>query len=234
MMYRTTKLISQHNEFMNRSLYYIFQLCQQTSQDYFMFEDQKISIKGKSLEQIQKENKYENRPGQVLVQLQVAMRLIELRLQNDGIMVSKLLDDENEFVTSDNPVCFTNMSPNQLSAFNPENVLSLPLDSKHKLFLMPYADKDSFNLLMRRSSIGQMGYCEKLTSNYSQTQNSERFIYGTKSSLESYLRTKEATEKPITEDEFKNSEIGKELIKTRDLYREIINALKKQDDENLN
>jgi hypothetical protein len=40
---------------------------------------------------------------------------------------------------------------------------------------------------------------EKLTSNYQQMENSERFMMGTKSELESYLETKNITEKPTAE-----------------------------------
>lgn len=79
-------------------------MCQQTGKDYFMFEKQKISIAGEALEKLQKENKYESRPAQILTQLQVALRLVKIRTIRDDIYVSRLADDYCEFITSDNPL----------------------------------------------------------------------------------------------------------------------------------
>ena len=44
-----------------------------------------------------------------------------------------------------------------------------------------------------------MAGMEKLTANYQQMENSERFMLGTKKELESYLETKNITEKPTSE-----------------------------------
>jgi hypothetical protein len=55
MFYRTTKWMGLHNEFFNRVLEQAYFLCQQTGKEYFMFGKQKISIAGKSLEQLQKD-----------------------------------------------------------------------------------------------------------------------------------------------------------------------------------
>jgi hypothetical protein len=46
-----------------------------------------------------------------------------------------------------------------------------------------------------------MCFTEKLTSNYEQFRNSERFILGSDSSLNGYLATKEISEKPLTKEE---------------------------------
>lgn len=201
MFYRTTKWVNLQNDFFNRILEQAYFTCQQIGKDYFIFEKKKISIAGKTLEQLQKENKYESRPAQVLTQLQVALQLIKLRTIRDGIYVSKLVDDNCEFITSDNPVTYTNVNGGQIAPFDPSNILKLPLDNKHMLFLMPYSDKDTKHLLLRHNVSGMMCFTEKLTSNFQQFENSERFMLGSDSSLKGYLATKEISERPISEEE---------------------------------
>lgn len=218
MFYRTTKWINLHNEFFNRVLEQAYFMCQQTGKDYFMFEKQQISVAGKTLEQLQKENKYENRPAQILTQLQVALRLIKLRTIRDGIYVSKLVDENCEFITSDNPVVYSNINSGHVAPFDPTNILKLPLDNKHMLFLMPYSDKETKHLLLRHNVSGTMCFTEKLTSNYEQFRNSERFLLGSDSSLKGYLATKEISERPLTEEEnLKMKSFGDLIQKGKDL-----------------
>jgi len=218
MFYRTTKRISQHNELMSRVFEQAFYLCEQTGKDYFLFEGTKISIAGKSLEQIQREHKNESRPSQVITQLQVALKLIKIRSVRDGIYVSKLVDDDCEFVTSDNPVSYNQLNCEHIVPFDPKNILTLPLDSKHKLFLMPYAEHDEKYVLARHNVSGTMCYSEKLTSNYEQSTNAERFMLGKESALLSYLKTKEETEKPLPEEE---------VTKHKQAFNEILKRAKK-------
>ena len=218
MFYRTTKWINLHNEFSNRVLEQAYFMCQQTGKDYFMFEKQKISVAGKTLEQLQKENKYENRPAQILTQLQVALRLIKLRTIRDGIYVSKLVDENCEFITSDNPVVYSNINSGHAAPFDPTNILKLPLDNKHMLFLMPYSDKETKHLILRHNVSGTTCFTEKLTSNYEQFRNSERFLLGSNSSLKGYLATKEISERPLTEEEnLKMKSFGDLIQKGKDL-----------------
>jgi len=218
MFYRTTKWVNLHNVFFNRVLEQAYFMCQQTGKDFFMFEKQKISIAGKTLEQLQKENKYENRPAQVLLQLQVALRLVKLRTIRDGICISKLVDDNSEFITSDNPVIYSNINGGHIAPFDPSNVLKLPLDNKHMLFLMPYSDKETKHLLIRNNLSDTMCFSEKLTSNYEQLKNSERFILGSDSSLKGYLATKEISERPLSKEEnLKLKSFGDLIQKGKDL-----------------
>lgn len=202
MFYRTSKWINTHNDFMRRVIHDMFGLAKQAGTDYFMFEDEKISIANKTEEQLFNELKLENRPSQVMTQLQVAMRLIEVRSQRDGISIIKLNDGaDNEFITSDNPVSYYRVGVNEIMPFDPMNVLSLPLDSKHILMLMPYADKETKNLIFRRTDSAMMSYTQKLTANFQQWRNGEKFIFGNDSALREYLARKEETERPLTPEE---------------------------------
>lgn len=205
MFYRTTKWINQHNTFFNRVLETAYTLAVDKGFDYFNFEGQKISIANKTLDQLQKEYKYESRPNQVITQLEIALKLIRWRMEKDGIMIIKLADD-SEFITSDNPVIYEGPQGKVLAPFDAENVLKLPLDSKHLLILMPHADEEAKLLISRSERTGVMSYSSKLTSNYSQLQNAERFILGKNSALKSYLSTKEETERPLSSEDNKKFE----------------------------
>lgn len=199
MYYRTTKWVNASKNLMSRVFYQMFQLCEQTGKDYFTFEGEKISITGKTLEQFTKEFNEDRQPHMILTQLEVAFKLINIRLQIDSIIVVKLGDENLEFIISDNPVIASNPTAIRFAPFDPANLLYLPLDPKHMLILIPEKSEGLENRIFRRTSKGFMAGMEKLTSNYQQMENSEKFMMGTKSELESYLATKEITEKPTAE-----------------------------------
>lgn len=199
MYYRTTKWVNASKNLMSRVFYQMFQLREQTGKDYFTFEGEKISIAGKTLEQFTKEFNEERQPHMILTQLEVAFKLINIRLQIDAITVVKLEDENLEYIISDNPVIASNPKATRFAPFDPNNLLYLPLDPKHMLILIPEKADGLENRIFRRNSTGFMAGIEKLTSNYQQMENSERFMMGTKSELESYLETKNITEKPTAE-----------------------------------
>jgi hypothetical protein len=192
---------------MKRVIHEMFALAKQGGTNFFMFEKEKISIEGKTEEQVLNGFKLEDRPSQVMTQLQVALRLIEVRSQRDGINVIKLNDGKgNEFITSDNPVSYYRVGVNEIMPFDPMNVLSVPLDNKHILMLMPYADEETNKMIFRRTDTAMMSFTQKLTANYDQWNNSEKFIFGTDTGLKEYLAKKEETERPLTPEELKKAE----------------------------
>lgn len=204
MYYRTTKWINASRGLMNRVFDQIFLLCQQTGKDYFTFEGEKISIAGRTLEEFTKEYNDQRQPGMILTQLEVALKLIPLRLKNDAIMVVKL-DEENgdEFITSDNPVIASNLSEQRFMPFDPKNTLKLPLDNKHLLMLIPEGITGQEDLIFRRTAKSAFSTMDKLVGNFEQMNNSEKFIFGSNTALKSYLKTKKETEDPIQEEDKK-------------------------------
>ncbi len=213
MFYRTTKWINSHNEFMRRGIHDLYSLAKQTGKDSFTIDGEKLVIGGKTEEQLFNEIRLENKPSMVMTQLEVALKLIELRNANDGIYVIKLDDGpENEFITSDNPVSFSRGGTVDTFPFDPKNILSLPLDNKHILMLMPYAHKETRNLIIRRVDNLEAGYRQKLTANFEQWTHGEKFIFGTESGLKAYLSTKEETERPLTEEELAKHAHRREVL----------------------
>ncbi|SHH16271.1 DUF4238 domain-containing protein [Flavobacterium johnsoniae] len=201
MYYRTTKWVNASRKLMERVFAGAYQLCEQKGVDYFSFENEKFSIAGKNLEEFTKEFNKERQPGMILIQLETAFKLIALRILNDSICVNKIEGENLEFVTSDNPVVAKNNTPERFAPFDPANTLELPLDSKHKLVLIPECPQELRNRIFRRTSTAHFSEVEKLTTNYSQMQNSEKHIFGSKKALESYLATKQESERPIQDGE---------------------------------
>ncbi|MBS7253319.1 DUF4238 domain-containing protein [Flavobacterium branchiicola] len=201
MYYRTTKWVNASRNLMARAFESAYQLCEQTGVDYINFEGEKISIAGKTLQEFTREFNKERQPGMILIQLETAFKLIALRILNDSICVNKIDGENLEFVTSDNPVVASNNTPERFAPFDPTNILELPIDSKHKLMLIPECPKELRNRIFRRTSTAPFSEIEKLTTNYSQMLNSEQFIFGSKKALESYLATKQESERPIKDGE---------------------------------
>lgn len=79
---------------------------------------------------------------------------------------------------------------------------------------MPYGnDENKFNIL-RSERTGVMSESSKLTLNYSQFLNSERFLLGTQTGLKSYISTKIETERPLSvEENLERDKIDSELKK---------------------
>jgi len=201
MFYRTTWWLNQHKDLIKRLFENMFQVCKQTGKDYFIFEKKKISIAGKTVEQLVKEYTEKNRPMHVLTQLEVAMKLRKKRIERDTIHVSKLDEQETEFITSDNPVIAANPYQKRPIPFDEENILKLPLDNKHILYLFPYFGKDTHKLINRKNISGKTAKMEKLVTNYELVSMAQRFIFGSKSALKSYLTTKEKSERTLTDKE---------------------------------
>lgn len=210
MYYRTTKWVNASKNFTGRVFMKAFHLCQQTGEDNFMYGDERISIKGKTLEQFTKEFNDERQHRMILLQLETAFKLIALRIKNDAICVIKLDEDNHEYITSDNPVIADNHNSQYFAPFDPKNLLRLPLDSKHTLMLVPECLKGQELTIVRNNTKGVFAEMEKLTANSSQTQNAEKHIIGSKSGLESYLDLKIESERPLKEGET-----------TADIYRNL-------------
>ena len=191
MFFRTTRLISEHHEVMYRVFEKLAYLCEQSGKDYFMFENEKIMLKGRSAEQLLNDHKEESRVPYVITQLKVALRLIEIR-KNDAISVVKIEQNGPELITSDNPVTLYNFDTRHIAPFDRKNVISLPLNSQYKVIIYPF---DNLGYITRQHHNATMSYSEVLTTGFDQLESSERFILGSENGLEEFAKIKSRTEK---------------------------------------
>lgn len=197
MLYRTSKWVHMDNDLFDRHLEKLFARYQQNGNDYFKFEEIGYSSEGKTLKEVQQDFRKLKKDSQVLFQLEVAMKLIDIR-RHDGLMVDKL-SDENQFFTSDNPVIMENMQSGPIAPLDPENMIRLPLDTKHILTIMPHSQSDGKHLIIRARHLGGQSIGIMVSNNYSQLASCHRYILGSQKGLNDYISKMGEYERPIDE-----------------------------------
>jgi len=179
MFFRTSFWRNQINYFGNKSLEKAYLTCKQYNRDYFCTNTSEILIKDKTLEELQNESEIKKCDVPFLLTLLNAMEfLFDMRFQNDDICVVEI-EDEKEFITSDNPVIAYNEGM-IIAPISPENTMFLPIDNKHILWLLPNNNETGRLRIFRRKIINNK---EVEDYNSKQKQYCERFLLGTKSSI---------------------------------------------------
>ncbi|MEI6349313.1 MAG: DUF4238 domain-containing protein [Bacteroidota bacterium] len=179
MFYRTKKWLNEINNFNDETLNKIFLFCKQFKLDYYIdtYGD-KVSIIGKNIQELKQNKRKDTRIPFVLIQLETALKLIELK-QNDNINVYKIIDN-CEFITSDNPVFAININNKKTIPFDLDNAYYLPISNKYLLSIFPREGLPLNNKIIRISmSNEQVKKMNKL-----QLINSDKFIIGSKKGLE--------------------------------------------------
>lgn len=173
MFYRTKKWINVYNTFADESMNKIFQVCKQFHTDHYINSNGKrINIKGKSLEELQYNQKNITRIPIILTQLKTALKLIEAK-QFDNIYIFKI-NDNCEFITSDNPVLARNINKTTTIPFDIDNAYYLPISNKYLLSIFPKEDFPDNNIIIR------MGINKEQVADFNKKQlsNSDKFIIG--------------------------------------------------------
>jgi hypothetical protein len=195
LLYRVTKWINTHHDVLKRGFIQAIHLAQSINKDYFIFQDEKIQIKGKDENQLLEEYKLKHKDSESIIQLQTAMKLISLR-SNDNISVTKINNQEFSFITSDNPIVLFNFNDGTIAPFDPSNIISMTLNGQYKLVLRPNDGIYPDNLITRLNHDDFMSYTEMLTTNYEQFKNAERFIIGDEHTIKNFEKILEIANKP--------------------------------------
>jgi len=152
---------------------------------------------------------------------------------DDGIAVYKI-EDESEFITSDNPIIIRNANGTLDNIFAYDNVIYLPINNKYLITITPKSEASLQNTFLRISA----DFDFVMTINYDIDKNSDKWIIGSENSISSHLdlmeQTKETTEDNmrIFERAEKKHVIMQKLSKLLDksdgkLTNEVIEELKK-------
>lgn len=178
MFYRTKKWLNEINNFNDETLSKIFQFCKQYNLDYYIDTNgDKVIITGKNIQELKQNKRKETRIPFVLIQLETALKLIELK-KNDNINVYKIVDN-SEFITSDNPVFGVNINNQPTIPFDLDNAYYLPISNKYLLSIFPREGLPINNKIIRIAmSNEQVKKMNKL-----QLLNSDKFIIGSKKGL---------------------------------------------------
>ena len=200
MFYRVPIWQKQHTEVMKRVFAMCIQATNHTGQKETTIESDIYVIEGKTVDQLIAEYVENNKSHQVISQLNIALKLVSIRLQTDNVYIFKLEEGEQEFITSDNPVKLQNLNNQPIMPFDPSNIMKLPLDTKHYLMLMPNNDKANLNRISRHNAKGGFSRREELISNTEQQQGADQYILGSTSSLSRFLDIKDS-DIPLTDEE---------------------------------
>lgn len=177
MFFRTSVWKNTINEIRSKSFEKSYLMCQQYNKEHFYYGDIKISIKGKTLDELQNEYKIKKNPLFLLTQLKAMDYLFETRFKKDDICIIRN-ETENDFITSDNPVIAFNKMI--IAPIDPNNTMILPIDNKHILWLLPNNNLIGRNILFRRKT---PHHKEVIEYNSMQKNNCERFVFGSISAL---------------------------------------------------
>jgi hypothetical protein len=186
MLTRTTKMLSQHNVVIDHVLEQMYALCKASGKDSFDFSGEIISIKDKSLQDLQKEFRTRTREGAVLTQLDLALRLVENRGDDLGLLVLQIDEQAGEFITSDHPVIVRGLE-GQPTAFYKGASLQMPIGPKHMLWLMSGVVPEVKNVIFRWNFTEERAKIERIISNIFQQENAERWILGSRTELERHI-----------------------------------------------
>src|SRR5690606_21040087 len=142
-------------------------------------------IVGKTLEELQKENRKQDRPMIALVTAQKIFELTRLRVLGDFVSIVKAKPG-SEFITSDNPVTFKGKKTNQRPIpLDPTNSLWMPIDKDHLLQIEPWAGELDWKMLGRITSGILPDFVVPMNNNF-QLQQSGKFLLGTESGLKNF------------------------------------------------
>lgn len=176
---RTSKLATRLNKFWSEGLAKGHSLMDfENGLDKIHLEEGRvIDFKGKTLDQVKKEEEQDNIE---MINLGNLKRFYEISLMRlrDGIAVKKI-HPSSKLITSDNPAYFDH------NIYDPTGFIRLPLDGDHLLMILPFNKEQYFNPkeIVRSYLDEEWSYMDVHYNNILQIENSERYIIGKKTAL---------------------------------------------------
>ena len=175
-----------------------YKVCTQYGKDRFVMTEidgkkEIIVVKGKTLSEVKQDYLERHKEELVIKGMKSTINLLKNRKDSDGIVIEKLRDPSEHFITSDNPVYL--FDPDGIKPVNPENpknFLVVPIDHEHYLELIPERPKQSILDVVRNPSsklvIGKI----KMSSfgkNALLASEADQFLLGSKGGLKDYCST---------------------------------------------
>ena len=200
LLFRNPKLVNIHNDTMYRAFEQVYGLAKKMNKEYFIYENVKINIEGKTLDDIYKDYVSKTKESITLSQIEFALKLIELR-KDDGINVVKLCEEDHSLISSDNPIVLYYQNREIIAPFSIDTTIKMPIDKSHNLLIYP---KDKYTIKNRITRINHtktLSKREMISSNREQHTNAIRFLLGDKENLELYKYYFNNQDKIFTESE---------------------------------
>lgn len=187
LFYRNTIWNHTFNAFMDEVLKKVHYLAQKDHQQSFFFGDEEVSIAGKTLDELQKENRDNDRPLIAGVNAQAIFALTRLRYKSDFISIMQA-SPGNEYVTSDNPVVCKSKVKGHFIPMDPENSLWVPIDKDHILMIEPWADQLDWKMIVRLDE-PIAGIMTSMNNHYQISQCTE-YLIGTQAGIDAIRKNR--------------------------------------------
>lgn len=185
MFYRNATWKDFHNRFMDDIIKQGYNASKANGKNSFFFEGQEISIQGKTLEQLQKENQVLDQPLIVMTMAKQIFKLTRLRMINDVITVVKT-SGEFQYLTSDNPVTIQAENNKYPVPIDATTTLAMPIDKNHLLQLRPWAHQLDKHMIGRMNEFNFIGQITVSINNQYQNGQSHKFVLGSLNDLEKF------------------------------------------------
>jgi hypothetical protein len=162
-----------------------YRLATELGSDSFEMLGEVVIIKGRSIELIKKEYLERDKPGIILSGVRATINLLRRRIDSDGIEVMKIVNPNEHFLTSDNPVTVRDPDNQHIIPSNPSNFLSLPIDHKHTLLLIPERPTQDLDKIYRSKATDLSIFAWNVQT----FGEADRFLMGSEAGLKSFAET---------------------------------------------
>jgi len=180
--------------------------------------DESLEFHISEIEDVKRQLRVKNKKIFISTHLQAWQEYVKHKL-NSGIAVYQL-EDDIDLITSDNPVNIHPIHGGNFTLFDPDNIISLALDRRHFLTIMPTSVGEDYHEIHR-------GYRNKwfaLTTNSETAENAENWLIGYPGTINRHLQD-QIHHNQITSENLQAVEDHKLMLSEMNELMEIINQV---------
>ncbi|RPD43402.1 DUF4238 domain-containing protein [Paracnuella aquatica] len=180
--FRTPKFLHAHNDLIDRIIDRAVELTDEAKQEINIdFEGKPLVFLRDEVDAIKKKLREENRQIFISTHLDYWHRFVAYKYKC-AISVFEV-EGDIDLITSDNPVNIHSAVQNRFQLFDPTNIIQIPLDRRHFLFVFPNTEEAETNRINR----GIRDKYFALTSNLQTQRSAEKWIIGYPGTVEKHF-----------------------------------------------
>jgi hypothetical protein len=180
--FRTPKFLNAHNNLIDRVIDRALELTDKEKEDIEIdFDGKPLKFKRGEIDGIKKKLREENRQIFLSTHFDVWHQFVTYKYQ--CAMSVFEVEGDIDLVTGDNPVNIHSAVQNKFHLFDPTNIIQVPLDRRHFLFVFPNTEKSQINRINR----GIRDKYFALTSNLQTERMAENWLLGFPGTVEKHF-----------------------------------------------
>lgn len=216
--FRTPRFLNHQNAFTDQILDRMLLYADENGEVKFTFEEERHEFNIKDIDKVRQEFKERNRIKFLVQHLEKWKEFVDFKY-DCTINVHRINDKDAPLITCDNPVSIRGIKSTRFEGlFNPDSVITLPLDTQYYLEIFPNSIADGQTIIHRmvhdrdyvfttnaiiqsnaeKLIIGKPGTIEKhfeIQSSYEESENGEQFVEKAKFKLEELQKFHQICEK---------------------------------------